>query len=91
MPPCSVEISLYHGRTSQQQWRSSLPDTATYDSYFSAQRSSTTIRNYLGEVEALGAKSLVDITTNLFRKSDEGAVLERLLSLEAIITTLTPF
>ncbi|KXL50896.1 hypothetical protein M433DRAFT_61022 [Acidomyces richmondensis BFW] len=47
--------------------------------------------NYLGEVEALGAKSLVDITTNLFRKSDDGVVLERLLSLEALISTLTLF
>jgi len=47
--------------------------------------------NYLGEVEALGAKALVDITTNLFRKSDDGVVLERLLSLEALISTLTLF
>lgn len=47
--------------------------------------------NYLGEVEALGAKSLVEITSNLFRKDDEGVVLERLLSLEALISTLTLF
>ena len=47
--------------------------------------------NYLGEVEALGAKSLVDITTNLFRKSDDGVVLERLMSLEALVSTLTLF
>nr|POE72135.1 heterokaryon incompatibility protein 6, or allele [Quercus suber] len=47
--------------------------------------------NYLGEVEALGAKLLVEITTNLFRKNDEGVVLERLLSLEALISTLTLF
>ena len=47
--------------------------------------------NYLGEVEALGAKALVDITTNLFRKDENGLVLERLLSLEALISTLTLF
>nr|POE72138.1 heterokaryon incompatibility protein 6, or allele [Quercus suber] len=47
--------------------------------------------NYLGEVDALGAKLLVEITTNLFRKNDEGVVLERLLSLEALISTLTLF
>ncbi|OCK82071.1 HET-domain-containing protein [Lepidopterella palustris CBS 459.81] len=47
--------------------------------------------NFLGEVDALGAKSLVDITNNLFRKSDEGVVLERLLSLEALISTMTAF
>ncbi|OCL04902.1 HET-domain-containing protein, partial [Glonium stellatum] len=47
--------------------------------------------NFLGEVDALGAKALVDITNNLFRKSDEGVVLERLLSLEALISTMTTF
>jgi len=47
--------------------------------------------DHLGEVDALGAKALVDITTNLFRKSEDGTVLERLLSLEALISTLTLF
>lgn len=45
----------------------------------------------LGEVDALGAKALVDVTNNLFRKSDDGVVLERLLSLEALISSLTAF
>lgn len=47
--------------------------------------------NYLGEVGALGAKLLVDLTSNLFRKSDEGTVLERMLSLEGLITSMTAF
>lgn len=47
--------------------------------------------NYLGEVVALGAKSLVDLTTNIFRKSDDGAVLERLRSLEGLISTMVAF
>jgi hypothetical protein len=47
--------------------------------------------NYLGEVDALGAKALVDLKNNLFRKSEEGIVLERLLSLEGLISTLTAF
>jgi hypothetical protein len=47
--------------------------------------------NYLGEVDALGAKALVDVTNNLVRKSEDGTVLERLLSLEALISTLTAF
>ena len=47
--------------------------------------------NYLGEVEALGAKALVDITTNLFRKTEDGFILERLFSLEALISTMTLF
>ncbi|TVY42247.1 Heterokaryon incompatibility protein 6,OR allele [Lachnellula subtilissima] len=45
----------------------------------------------LGEVDALGAKALVDVTNNLFRKSEDGIVLERLLSLEALISSLTAF
>ncbi|KAH8647998.1 heterokaryon incompatibility protein-domain-containing protein [Tricladium varicosporioides] len=44
-----------------------------------------------GEVEALGAKALVDVTSNLFRKSDDGIVLERLYSLEALVSSLTAF
>lgn len=47
--------------------------------------------NYLGEVDAMGAKALVDITNNLFRKSEEGIVLERLLSLEGLMSALTAF
>lgn len=47
--------------------------------------------NYLGEVDALGAKALVDITTNLFRKAEDGFILERLFSLEALISTMTLF
>lgn len=47
--------------------------------------------NFIGEVEALGAKTLVDITNNLFRKSDDGVILERLLSLEALVSSLTAF
>jgi Heterokaryon incompatibility protein (HET) len=47
--------------------------------------------DYLGEVDALGAKALVDITNNLFRKSEDGIVLERLLSLEGLMSTLTAF
>ncbi|KAH6664129.1 heterokaryon incompatibility protein-domain-containing protein [Halenospora varia] len=56
--------------------------------------SSTDSGDYLklfGEVEALGAKALVDVTSNLFRKSDDGIVLERLYSLEALVSSLTAF
>jgi hypothetical protein len=57
------------------------------------QRSQTTQHhpNFIGEVDALGAKALVDITNNLFRKSKDGKVLERLLSLEALMCTLITF
>ena len=33
----------------------------------------------------------MDVTNNLFRKSDDGVVLERLLSLEALVSSLTAF
>jgi hypothetical protein len=57
-------------------------------------RSNSGGQNYpslLGEVDALGAKALVDVTNNLFRKSDDGVILERLLSLEALVSSLTAF
>lgn len=80
----------------------SWPDFAAATSLFAARhrdlraifQSSKDFDNHpdhLGEVDALGAKALVDITTNLFRKSEDGTVLERLLSLEALISTLTLF
>ena len=47
--------------------------------------------DYLGELETLGAKVLVDITANLLRKTDEGEVLEYLLPLEALMSTLIAF
>ena len=47
--------------------------------------------DYLGELEALGAKVLVDISANLLRKTDDGEVIEYLLPLEALMSTLTCF
>ena len=49
------------------------------------------IPDFLGEIKFLGATRLVDATSNLFRKSKNGQVLERLLSLEALISTLSTF
>jgi len=34
--------------------------------------------NFLGEFEALGVRSLVDLTNSLFRKAEDGSVTERL-------------
>ena len=47
--------------------------------------------DFLGEIKFLGATRLVDATSNLFRKSKNGQVLERLLSLEALISNLSAF
>ena len=49
------------------------------------------IPDFLGEIKFLGATRLVDATSNLFRKSKNGKVLERLLSLEALISNLSAF
>ncbi|MCJ1451337.1 hypothetical protein MMC28_001673 [Mycoblastus sanguinarius] len=49
------------------------------------------IPDFFGEIKFLGATRLVDATSNLFRKSTDGQVLERLLSLEALISNLAAF
>lgn len=45
----------------------------------------------IGDMRALGANTLVEATSNLFRKSKDGAILERLLSLETLVSTLLAF
>lgn len=45
----------------------------------------------IGDMRALGANALVDATSNLFRKSEDGQILERLLSLETLVSTLVAF
>jgi hypothetical protein len=47
--------------------------------------------DFLGEVKAFGAKTLVDVIKLMFRKSSKGWIMENLLSLEYLLTTLTPF
>ncbi|PMD30276.1 HET-domain-containing protein [Hyaloscypha variabilis F] len=44
-----------------------------------------------GEIHALGAASLVDITNNLHRKDSEGRILERLLDLESLLAKIPMF
>ncbi|KAF8851221.1 hypothetical protein BDZ45DRAFT_155158 [Acephala macrosclerotiorum] len=45
----------------------------------------------IGDMRALGASILVEATSNLFRKSKDGRILERLLSLETLVSTLLAF
>ena len=47
--------------------------------------------NYLEEVEALGAKVLVETINALFRKSEDKEVIEHRLPLEALMSSLTAF
>lgn len=49
------------------------------------------VPDFLGEIGSLGATRLVDATSNLFRKSKIGEVLEHLSSLEAVISNLSLF
>ncbi|KAF2237705.1 HET-domain-containing protein [Viridothelium virens] len=57
-------------------------------------RESPTFSNhpdYLGELTELGAIRLVYASDNLFRKSEHGEITDRLLSLEALMSSLTAF
>ncbi|KAB8356340.1 hypothetical protein FH972_023924 [Carpinus fangiana] len=47
--------------------------------------------DYLGNVTALGAYRLVLTVSKLFRKSDDGQTLEKLMSLESLISNLAAF
>lgn len=47
--------------------------------------------DHLGEIDAYGAKTLVDTIESMFRKSEDGHIMENLLSLEAVLTNLAAF
>jgi Heterokaryon incompatibility protein (HET) len=47
--------------------------------------------DYLGEVAAYSAKALVDHIGLMFRKSADDDVMERLFTLESLLSNLTPF
>ncbi|KIW42859.1 uncharacterized protein PV06_06367 [Exophiala oligosperma] len=47
--------------------------------------------DHLGEIDAYGAKTLVDTIESMFRKSEDGYIMENLLSLEAVLTNLAAF
>ena len=49
------------------------------------------LSNFLHEMPLLAATRLVDLTNNIFRKSDEGTILEKMLSLEVLISELSSF
>ncbi len=47
--------------------------------------------NFLGDIQAMGASRLVLTTSNLYRKSGDGRIIDRLLSLEALVSILSDF
>ena len=48
-------------------------------------------QDYLGDVSALGASRLVNASSDLFRKSDDGVIQEHLQTLEALVANLSLF
>ncbi|KAL9619026.1 MAG: hypothetical protein Q9160_006347 [Pyrenula sp. 1 TL-2023] len=49
------------------------------------------IPDYFGYLKALGANRLVEATTNVFRKRDDGTIQERLQTIEWLVSNLTQF
>jgi len=47
--------------------------------------------DHLGDIKELGANRLVVATSSMFRKSDDGDILEHLFSLETIMSSLSAF
>jgi len=57
-------------------------------------RESTAFRNhpdYFGDLTELGAVRLVSAAENLFRKSEDGRIMEKVRSLEALMSSLSAF
>ena len=91
------EATLFCG-ADQVSWR----DFADVISLFASKRyelrelfrESTAHRNhpdYLGDLSELGATRLVFASDNLFRKSEQGEIVEHLFSLEAIMSSMSAF
>jgi hypothetical protein len=47
--------------------------------------------NALGEVDPLGAKVLVDVSSNIFRRHGDGTIYEPVIGLEALVSMLSAF
>lgn len=47
--------------------------------------------NAIGELEPLGAKLLVDVSSNIFRRDTNGSILESTKELEYLVSTLSTF
>ncbi|KAL2065597.1 hypothetical protein VTL71DRAFT_3267 [Oculimacula yallundae] len=49
------------------------------------------VADSIGDMKALGANTLAEASSNLFRRSKDGIILERFLSLETLVSTLLAF
>ena len=92
------KATVHCGKARPVQWRDFANAVALFGSRYHQIRelfkASAEFGNHfykLGDVTALGAHRLVDESSNLFRKSDDGAIQEHLYSLEHLVSTLSPF
>lgn len=96
--PLAKRATLYCG-TAEHEWSDFAVAVSLFETAENQGRViSKSIRNsplfnhvpdFLGEIKSLGATRLVDATSNLFRKSKTGQILERLFSLDELISNLT--
>jgi hypothetical protein len=92
------QATVHCGKARPVQWRDFANAVALFGSRYHQIRelfkASAEFGNHfyhLGDVTALGAHRLVDESSNLFRKSDDGVIQEHLYSLEHLVSTLSPF
>jgi hypothetical protein len=90
--------TIYCGQAPAVKWRDFANAVALFGSRHrqisGVLRASSAFHNapdILGDVTALGAHRLVQESSNLFRKSDDGKIQEHLLPLETLVSTLSPF
>ena len=90
--------TIYCGKAPAVKWRDFANAVALFGSRHrqisGVLRASSAFHNapdILGDVTALGAHRLVQESSNLFRKSDDGKIQEHLLPLETLVSTLSPF
>jgi hypothetical protein len=67
--------------------------TLEWSNFVELMRSSWFSQNYyaIGELDPLGAKVLVDVTSNIFRQDAKGTIFEPMTSLETLVSTLSTF
>ena len=90
--------TIHCGNAKPVKWRDFANAVALFGSRYrqisGVLRQSSAFHNspdILGDVTALGAHRLVQESSNLFRKSDDGKIQEHLLPLETLVSTLSPF
>jgi hypothetical protein len=90
------EATIYCGQD-EISWEEFCDAVALFQEYYQdikqvfLNEANNYTRNLLGEVQALGACRLIEITNEVFRKAADGSVQNRLMTLERLIGDLTMF